>query len=121
MLRTILVVDDNDRIRQLIGQVLFYHGYTVVTVGDGDSALKAVSLCKRQLILLDMRMPGMDGPTFLAQYCQQPLPHIPIIVLTAQDELGEPLPCSTEFLPKPFSLDALVSSVQRHLSYTHLS
>jgi len=85
----ILIVDDDPDIRSFVEQVLADEGYAVATAGDGLSALETATGRSPQLILLDMRMPGMDGWTFAETYRAQPGPHAPIVVMTAARNAAE--------------------------------
>jgi two-component system response regulator (stage 0 sporulation protein F) len=60
-MKTILVVDDEDPIRKLIEMELTEEGYKVITASDAREALKIVETTPLDLVILDIRMPGMDG------------------------------------------------------------
>jgi CheY-like chemotaxis protein len=113
---TLLVVDDDPDIREAIQQVVEIEGYRAVTAGDGAEALgqlrSGVSPC---LILLDLRMPGMDGRTFRERQRAEPgLAGIPVIVLTG-DRDGPQIAASlgAECVLKPIDLDKLLAIVDR--------
>ncbi len=113
----VLVVDDDDSIRDFVSTALGYEGYDVVAASDGATALAALdrSLAP-SVILLDMRMPVMDGWEFSRAYRERPGAHAPIVVLTAARDAAE---YATEigaegFLAKPFDLDELLRTVARH-------
>src|SRR5688500_15417693 len=82
-LRPVLVVDDEDPIRGFVVLTLAQEGYAVVEASDGATALARIYEAAPSLILLDMRMPGMDGWEFARRYRALPAPHAPIICLTA--------------------------------------
>ena len=79
----ILVVEDDADLRFLIAESLTDEGYTVVTAPHGAAALDCVARARPSAILLDMRMPVMDGWAFARAYRARPGPHAPIIVCTA--------------------------------------
>lgn len=113
---TILVVDDESRMRKLIKDFLMQKGYQILEAGDGEEALKIFeeNSNKINLILLDVMMPKLDGWSVLRQIRQ--LSKIPIIMLTArgeeQDELfGFELGVD-EYISKPFSPKILVARVE---------
>ncbi|GID97626.1 response regulator [Amorphoplanes digitatis] len=71
-----LVVEDQDGVRDLVVRILDDHGYTVTAAGDGPSALHLVDRQRFDLLLTDVIMPTMPGPTLtkLLQQCQTQLP-----------------------------------------------
>jgi CheY-like chemotaxis protein len=86
LLRQVLVIDDDEGIRDLVAAALSALGYGVVSVGDGATALERLATLQPAVILLDMLMPTMDGWEFARLYEERPGPHAPIIVLTAAHE-----------------------------------
>jgi CheY-like chemotaxis protein len=112
----ILVVDDDESIRAFVSVALTDEGYTVVTATNGVAALEAVRLQRPMVILLDMRMPVMDGWEFSRAYHTTPPPHAPIIVVTAaRDAAGRAAQIQAEgYLAKPFELDDLLAMVGRY-------
>src|SRR5205814_1307586 len=113
----ILVVDDDPVIAGLVTDTLEEEGYQVATAEHGVAALEALARCRRAgrpppaVILLDQRMPIMDGPTFAAAYRRTPGPHAPIVALTAADDLAERAAeiRAEAVLWKPFYLDELLA------------
>ena len=113
---TVLVVDDESRMRKLINDFLKVKGYDILEAGDGEEALKIFEEQgkKIDLILLDVMMPKLDGWSVLRQIRQ--VSNVPIIMLTArgeeQDELfGFELGVD-EYISKPFSPKILVARVE---------
>ena len=110
----ILVVDDDDSIREFVGMALEDEGHQVVTAAQGAQALVVAAESPPDLILLDIRMPVMDGWEFARLYRQQPGPHAPIVVLSAT---GNPAATMQQigamsFLAKPFELKQLLALVE---------
>ncbi len=119
---TILVVDDEERMRKLIKDFLNQKGYGILEAEDGEEALKVFeeNQNKIKLILLDVMMPKLDGWSVLRQIRQKS--KVPIIMLTArgeeQDELfGFELGVD-EYISKPFSPKILVARVEAILKRT---
>ncbi|MHB0868250.1 MAG: response regulator [Chloroflexota bacterium] len=115
--KSILVVDDDRDLLTLVAFVLESEGYQVETSSDGQQGLEAVSRGMPGLILLDMKMPVMDGWAFAREYHSRHNPGAPIVVLTAADdakrraeEIG-----AAGWIGKPFDLDALVAVVGRYV------
>ena len=117
---TIMVVDDESRMRKLIKDFLIKEDYKVIEAGDGEDALNIFNEKKEKidLILLDVMMPKLDGWSVLRQIRQES--KVPVIMLTArgeeQDELfGFDLGVD-EYISKPFSPKILVARVKALLN-----
>jgi CheY-like chemotaxis protein len=115
----ILVIDDEEMIRESLVEFLDEHGYEAVPAVDGRDALKklADSSPRPCLILLDLMMPVMDGRSFREQQLQDPdLSAIPVIVLSAYRDVARN---ATElnvagYLEKPLKLQTLLQLVRQH-------
>ncbi len=109
----VLVVDDDAGTRDVVTDALGDEGYQVRTAPSGQAALRMLQQeGQPSLILLDMRMPVMDGTAFLAAYRQLPGPHAPVVALTAA---GRPTIEGVDgVLAKPFALDDLLAVVERY-------
>ena len=119
---TILVVDDESRMRKLIKDFIMQKGYSILEAGDGEEALKTFEENQNKigLILLDVMMPKLDGWSVLRQIRQTS--KVPIVMLTArgeeQDELfGFELGVD-EYISKPVSPKILVARVEAILKRT---
>ena len=112
----ILVVDDDTSIRSFVEMALDSEGYAVSTATNGAQALEVTGNLRPDLILLDMRMPVMDGWTFARTYRQQAGPHAPIVVITAATDAGERAAQinADGYLGKPFDLDDLLGLVSKY-------
>ena len=120
--KTILVVDDEFRMRKLVKDFLQKEDFTVLEAGDGEEAIKIFDENKEKinLILLDVMMPKLDGWSVLRQIRQES--KVPVIMLTArgeeQDELfGFELGVD-EYISKPFSPKILVARIKAILNRT---
>ena len=113
----ILVVEEDESIRDLVDLILSGAGYEVVTATDGEAALEVVGTAPPDLVLLDMRMPVMDGWEFARQYRAKPKPHAPIVVLTAaRDAADRAAEIDADgYLGKPFDVDELLMLVSHHM------
>ena len=114
--RQVLVVDDDESIRDLVVMALAAVGYEVVSAPDGAAALQVLATARPAVILLDLLMPTMDGWEFARLYEQRPGPHAPIIVLTAaRDAQARAAEIKADaWLAKPFHLDALFACVEQY-------
>ena len=114
----VLVVDDDEDVRNVLFAALSDAGYEVTTASDGEEAIESVRRRRPDLILLDLMMPRVSGWGFTERYAREPGPHAPIIVITAVSGQVLRLPEQgvTRVLPKPFSVDALLRLVERALA-----
>lgn len=109
--RSILVVEDDVAIRDLLIDVLTDEGYTVRTAGDGEEALTILDDWRPALIILDQLMPRMDGAAFrTVQRTQPAIAAIPTILLSAARNLAEQARSLdiASTIAKPFNLDELL-------------
>ncbi|MBI3521622.1 MAG: response regulator [Chloroflexi bacterium] len=112
--RPILVVDDDHAILDSERQILADHGYRVIQARDGAEAMHAIDADPPALIVLDVQMPGIDGPAFALQLRSR-LKHVPLVILTGvADPRREADRCNAEaYLSKPFAADDLLRVVDR--------
>lgn len=112
----ILVAEDDDGIAELISLALGDLGHEVIHAPNGLAALRTLEAQPVDLVLLDMRMPVMDGWTFAARCRARRGPRVPIVVMTAAaDAARRASEVGAEgVLPKPFSLEQLEAAIERH-------
>ena len=117
---TILIVDDEVLIRNVIKEYLLNEGYKVLEAKDGVDALRVISDNKVDLIVLDIMMPKMDGFTCLSEI--RKTKNIPVIMLSARKEEIDKLNSFDlgvdDYVTKPFSPKELVARVKAHLKRT---
>jgi CheY-like chemotaxis protein len=117
----VLVVDDDDTIRDTIADALELEGYTVARARHGEEALSHVRAAPPRVIVIDLMMPIMDGWTFVEQCRAESLcAGVPIVVVSASHNLRSAAQRLTAngvsaVIAKPFSLDALIGAVERLL------
>ncbi len=121
--RLILVVDDEATQRQTVGSILEGWGHEVLEAATGDQALDLVRSHAVDLVLTDMRMPGMSGLDLLRQ-CRQMRPDIAVVLMTAFGNIETAVEAmrdgATDFLTKPIDLDQLEIVVGRALEMRRL-
>jgi DNA-binding response OmpR family regulator len=110
---TILIVDDEERMRSLIGLYLKREGYNIIEAENGERALKIFAANKIHLVILDVMMPVMDGWTTCSELRKKS--DVPILMLTAKGEdddklLGFQLG-TDNYETKPFSPKVLVAKI----------
>lgn len=117
--KRVMVVDDEDDIRDTLALVLESEGYEVTTAANGRDALDRLDgALAPDLVLLDLMMPVMNGWDFHARLRQHPShASLPVIAVTAFDDRTDDSLEGRAFdgyLQKPFDLDRLLSTVSRH-------
>jgi DNA-binding response OmpR family regulator len=112
--RPVLVVDDDAATRAAEHAVLEHHGFRVVEARDGAEAMRAVQDDPPAVVVLDVQMPGVDGPSF-ARELRMALRRVPLIILTGKsDPRREADRVNAEaYLAKPFDAGELVKVVRR--------
>jgi CheY-like chemotaxis protein len=113
----VLIVDDHELDRRLSSLDLENSGYIVSEAGDVEEALKRIERQNFDVIVLDIRMPGTDGLTFLRNLrLVSKLEDVPVIMLTASDDIEDELQAmsggAVSYIVKPAHRDILVQTVQ---------
>lgn len=117
---TILLIDDDEGLRMMLEELFLAEGHRVLTAGDGEQGVRLARAHLPDIIVSDVRMPGLDGHEALAQLRQSPgLEQTPVILMTGEADLpdmrkGMDLGAD-DYLPKPFDNLALLRTVQQHL------
>jgi DNA-binding response OmpR family regulator len=116
----ILIVDDDQDIRQLLGHRLKARGYEAVFAGDAIAAVNQARKEKPDLILLDLAMPAGDGYVVMERIKAMPaLEGTPVIIVSARDPLSEEQRLLTSgadaFFRKPFDYEELLTAISRAL------
>jgi DNA-binding NtrC family response regulator len=118
---TVLVIEDEEKYRRVIGLHLSSDGYGVKAVGTAEEGLKQAG--DVDLVLTDLKLPGMDGLTLLEQLHAQNA-HLPVVVMSAFGTVEIAVEAmkkgAVDFLPKPFSLDHLTVVVEKALEVRKL-
>jgi len=115
----VLVVEDDAATREMLVDFLGLEGFAVEHAPNGLVALDRVQAHRPHVILLDLLMPVMDGPTFAATYRTVPGPHAPLIVMTASPSLTDTLAAiqPAAVLHKPFEIADLRAVLDQVLGH----
>jgi two-component system, OmpR family, response regulator QseB len=104
----ILFVEDNPRLRSLIGSHLRARGFAVDAVGRADDAGTALATTSYDIVLLDLGLPDADGSAVLVEAQRRSGGQLPVIVVTARDDLGDRIRLlnqgADDFIVKPFDM-----------------
>jgi len=115
---TVMVVDDEERIRTLLSRSLGSQGHTVVTAANGSSALTMLDQVRVDLLLLDLVMPGINGLQLLTTLAERSI-DTPVIVISGVTDVGARVQAlergAVDVVSKPFTLVELLARVRRNL------
>jgi two-component system response regulator HydG len=121
---TILVVDDEPAQRALLADFLRDEGYRVAEAADGAAALARVRNGGIDLLLTDVRMPGISGQELLCTVREES-PHLPVLLITAHDTVEQAVTAmqsgAFSYIAKPVNLDGLLAQVERALEHRRLA
>ena len=122
MSKKILIIDDEKNIRLTLSQCLETSNYDVETAVSGEHGLTKYNESKYDIILLDMKMPGIDGIEVLRRVKNTPeIKRIPVIILTSSKEEGDRAMSydlgANSYLVKPISFDGFLDVVRKVTDY----
>jgi DNA-binding NtrC family response regulator len=114
----ILIVDDEPNVRKVLGTLLEQAGYTTTRAESGEIALSLIRARDPDLVLTDLKMPGVDGLELLARV-RDDFPEIPVVMLTAHGTIENAVEAmkrgAYDFLAKPFDREAVLATIEKAL------
>ncbi len=114
----VLVVDDEESMRELVAEVLQEEGYRVVTARNGSEALSVALQIRPRLIVTDLMMPAMNGRVLRERLRDEPqTAMIPVVLMSAAYRL-QPGDHFAATIAKPFGIDELIDVIERALPRT---
>lgn len=122
---TLLLIDDDDNLRGMLEELFVAEGLRVITANDGEPGLRLARAHRPDIIVSDVRMPGLNGHEALAELRKTPgLEDTPVILMTGDADLpdmrkGMALGAD-DYVPKPFDNFALLRTVRQHLERSAL-
>ena len=121
---TVWVVDDDQSIRWVLERALTQAGIQRECFEDAESLLQRLDLEQPDVVITDIRMPGIDGLELLEKV-REAHPQLPVIITTAHSDLDSAVTSyqqgAFEYLPKPFDIDEVVAVTERALSHAQES
>lgn len=119
--KKVLVVEDDEKSRRLLRDVLSWHGYEVVAVDSGEAGLREARMARPDIALLDIELPGMSGIGVLAELRRAyPQPRLPVLAVTAsvmeQDRRNILAAGFDAYVPKPVQLRTLIATLRELLA-----
>lgn len=114
--KTVLVVDDESSVRDLLARILRQEGYVVLTASEGAAAWKSIKDAAPDMVLLDLMLPGMDGMELCRLIREDPLTKdLPVIVATGRERLVDQVAGldggADDYIVKPFAPSELLARV----------
>ncbi len=120
---TILIVDDDASVRKLLREIFLSDGYELLTAADGPSAIRAFTDTPVHVVVMDLKLPGMDGLEVMQRVAQID-PKIPTVLLTGQGTIDDAVRAmkagAFDFITKPFKADAIRILVKKAVDYYQL-
>lgn len=121
----ILVVDDKPANLRLLSQTLSEKGYGVRTVTSGPRALESALAAPPDLILLDIRMPDMDGYEVCSRLkADERTAHIPVLFISALDQIEDKVQAfhagGVDYITKPFQVEEVLARTETHIALRRL-
>lgn len=124
MSKRVLIVDDEESIRNSLEKILTYERYRVFTAADGQGALDLAENERIDIVLLDIKMPGMDGLEVLAALKQRQ-PDLPVVIISGHGTIGTAVEATKlgafDFIEKPIDMDRLLLTLRNGLAQAELS
>lgn len=121
---SILVVDDERRLAELLAAALDDLGHATHVAYDGPTALAVMATERIDLVLSDLRLPGMDGRALLREI-RSLWPDVPVVIITAfadvRDAVGLIKDGAFDYIAKPFEIDDVAATIARALSLTEMT
>lgn len=118
---TVLVVDDEPVLAEMVSMALRYEGWNITTVGDGSSAIAAARRQRPDVVVLDVMLPDMSGLDVLHKLRSEN-PGLPVLLLTAKDAVEDRIAGLTaggdDYVTKPFSIEEVVLRLRALLRRT---
>jgi len=116
--RRVLIVDDEEGFRDGVADLLQMEGYTVSVARDAVEAVRVLPVFRPEVILLDLRMPNLDGEGFLRGMSGLPASRgVPVVLISAQEDLAQiaSRTGAAGYLSKPFEAPQLLSLLEKVL------
>ncbi|MDA8139602.1 MAG: response regulator, partial [Desulfobacteraceae bacterium] len=118
-MNTILVIDDDDQLRKSFEKLLSQEGYTVRSAASGEAGIQAVQESCPDLVILDVRLPGMNGLAVFERLHEKE-PKLPVIIMTAFGTTDTAIKATKmgafDYILKPFDIPDMLNTINKALS-----
>lgn len=123
-MKNILIIDDDKEIRSVLSSILMSEGYEVITAGTGKEALKKIGTHSPDLVLLDIKLPGMNGMKVLEEIKQRDKKLI-VIMLTGYGDIKDAVQAikmgAFNYITKPFENEEILVNINEALQSSDVS
>ncbi len=121
--KSILIVDDDKDLRSILGDILADEGFRIALAESSEAALDRLESQEFNLLLTDLKMPGMDGHELFKE-CSRRWPNLPVVILTAHGTVDEALEMirqgAYDYIAKPYNTQDLLMRISRALEREEL-
>ena len=111
---SVLIVDDDTQLVRALRINLVARGYTVITVADGRTGLRAVAHCRPNVVILDLGLPDLDGTEVITEL--RTFTRVPIVVLSARTDSADKAHAlargADDYVTKPFDVEELIARLR---------
>lgn len=122
--KRILVVEDDQNLREALADTLLLNGYDVVEADSGEAGIARLGEQEVQFVVSDVNMPGIDGHEFLT-FVKNKYPQLPVLLITAFGNVSKAVDAiqqgAVDYLVKPFEPTVLLETLNKHLNYKSVS
>src|SRR4030095_7737339 len=120
----ILIIDDNESLRYTLTTVLEEAGFHAAAVEDGHKGISEIRNSSYNLVICDMKLPGMDGMQIIGEI-KKVKPELPVLVLTAFGDIKNAVEAmkqgASDYLTKPFNNDEMIMTIRKALEMRYLN
>src|SRR3989344_839296 len=123
MIKTVMVIEDEQDVRKFINNLLLDHGYSVVEASDGVKALDLIESRRPDLVILDLGLPKLSGESVMTEI-RKKFPDMPVVILTAKDAVSDIVKGfnlgADDYITKPFKGEELIARAKARLKHLKL-
>ncbi|OGG08170.1 hypothetical protein A3D05_05540 [Candidatus Gottesmanbacteria bacterium RIFCSPHIGHO2_02_FULL_40_24] len=120
MIKTVMVIEDEQDVRKFINNLLLDHGYSVVEASDGVKALDLIESRRPDLVILDLGLPKLSGESVMTEI-RKKFPDMPVVILTAKDAVSDIVKGfnlgADDYITKPFKGEELIARAKARLKH----
>src|SRR3989344_2028432 len=120
MIKTVMVIEEEQDVRKFINNLILDHGYSVVEASDGVKALDLIESRRPDLVILDLGLPKLSGESVMTEI-RKKFPDMPVVILTAKDAVSDIVKGfnlgADDYITKPFKGEELIARAKARLKH----